>query len=57
MPAPKPRDLELTRKQLLEWLPGVLPGARDLRIENLTGSLGLLASRFRHLPCCIAHMD
>ena len=37
MPAPEPRDLELTRKQLLEWLPARLPGASHLRVENLKG--------------------
>jgi aminoglycoside phosphotransferase (APT) family kinase protein len=37
MPAPEPRDLDLARKQLLEWLSGRLPGASDLRIENLRG--------------------
>ncbi len=37
MPAPEPRDLELTRKQLLGWLPRVLPRATDLCIDNLKG--------------------
>jgi aminoglycoside phosphotransferase (APT) family kinase protein len=38
MPAPHGRDLELTRKRLVEWFEGVLPpGARDVRIESLSG--------------------
>jgi aminoglycoside phosphotransferase (APT) family kinase protein len=37
MPAPKQRDLELTRQQVCEWLRGRLPEARDLRITELTG--------------------
>ncbi len=37
MPAPQGRDLELTRKQLCEWLSAKLPDATDLTIENLEG--------------------
>lgn len=37
MPAPVGRDLELTRKRLVEWFGGLLPEARDLAIGALTG--------------------
>lgn len=37
MPAPKQRDLELTREQLRRWLCRKLPGAADLCIGDLTG--------------------
>ena len=37
MPAPKHRDLDLTRNQLSRWLAEKLPGARDLRAGELTG--------------------
>lgn len=36
MPAPR-RDLDLTKKRLLKWLPGRMPGATDLQISNLKG--------------------
>lgn len=37
MPAPKTRDLELTRSQLADWLRAKLPGARAVTITSLTG--------------------
>ncbi len=37
MPPPKTRDLDLTRRQLCEWLGGKLPGACNLRISGLKG--------------------
>ncbi len=37
MPAPLGRDLELTRKQLAEWLPSVLTDATDIEIGELSG--------------------
>ncbi len=37
MPAPQGRDLELTGKQLREWLGQKLPEATDLALENLRG--------------------
>ena len=37
MPAPKTRDLELTRSQLAEWLRGKLPGAKSVTIASLSG--------------------
>lgn len=37
MPHPEKRDLELTARQLAVWLQARLPGARDVRIENLRG--------------------
>lgn len=36
MPLPVGRDLERTRRALLDWLPTKLPDARDLRIAELT---------------------
>jgi aminoglycoside phosphotransferase (APT) family kinase protein len=36
MPPPR-RDLDLTRTRLCPWLAGKLPGARDLRISDLSG--------------------
>jgi aminoglycoside phosphotransferase (APT) family kinase protein len=36
MPVPQ-RDLELTRKRLLEWFPSRLPDATDLRMSELSG--------------------
>ncbi len=37
MPPPKRRDLELTRRQLCDWLRARLPGAVDLQISDLCG--------------------
>ena len=37
MPAPRTRDLELTRSQLAEWLRGKLPGAREVTMTSLSG--------------------
>ncbi len=37
MPAPRGRDLELTRKRLAEWFGGKLPHARDIRVGELSG--------------------
>ena len=37
MPPPRGRDLELTRKQLLEWFGSKLPRARELGISELVG--------------------
>jgi aminoglycoside phosphotransferase (APT) family kinase protein len=37
MPAPKARDLTLTRRQLGDWLRAQLPKARDLCLSELTG--------------------
>ena len=36
MPVPQ-RDLDLTRKQLSEWFPTVLPSAKNLRVSQLGG--------------------
>jgi aminoglycoside phosphotransferase (APT) family kinase protein len=37
VPAPKERDFELTRRRLGEWLAARLPGARELRVSELSG--------------------
>jgi len=37
MPGPKGRDLDATARQLEAWLAPRLPGARDLRVEDLRG--------------------
>ena len=37
MPAPIGRDLELTRKQLAHWLPGVLSDATNIEVGELSG--------------------
>jgi aminoglycoside phosphotransferase (APT) family kinase protein len=37
LPAPVGRDLELTRKRLIEWFGGLLPDCRDVEIGALTG--------------------
>ena len=37
MPAPKTRDLEVTRAQLADWLRGKLPGAKSVTIASLSG--------------------
>ncbi len=37
MPVPQGRDLELTHKQLREWLVGQLPRAEDVRLSALHG--------------------
>jgi aminoglycoside phosphotransferase (APT) family kinase protein len=37
MPAPIGRDLELTRKQLQQWLPGVMPDASKIEVGELSG--------------------
>lgn len=36
MPPPR-RDLELTRKRLVEWFARILPDAKDIRIDDLAG--------------------
>ena len=37
MPAPRGRDLELTRRRLRDWFSGVLPDAREIRLSGLAG--------------------
>ncbi len=37
MPAPRGRDLELTRRRLTDWLAAQLPQADSLRLSELTG--------------------
>jgi aminoglycoside phosphotransferase (APT) family kinase protein len=37
VPAPKNRDLELTRQQLVAWLSSRIPDARELRVSALRG--------------------
>ena len=37
MPAPLGRDLELTRKQLEQWLPSVLKNATEIEVGELSG--------------------
>ena len=41
MPAPQGRDLELTGKQLREWLGQKLPEATDLALEVFRGGFPL----------------
>jgi len=37
VPAPRGRDLELTRRRLRDWFSGVLPDAREIRLSGLAG--------------------